>query len=187
VTAAANAKRERARETQRQMTRWTFTAALAGALWLAACDGQEPPPAVSRQTPIVPVDTGTVRIETGGRTVHLSVEIAATEEQQRVGLMERASLPEDEGMLFVYDEPQPGSAGFTMFRTLVPLDIAFLDRAGRILVIVPMEPCQSPVAFWCDHHAPGIPYNAALEVNHGFFERHGIDTGARVQLISRSP
>ncbi len=37
-----------------------------------------------------------------GRTLHL--EVARTEPEKERGLMERRSLGEDEGMVFVYDE-----------------------------------------------------------------------------------
>lgn len=121
-----------------------------------------------------------VRILTASDTFHLSVEIAETLEQQRIGLMERRSLPADEGMLFMYTQPQPGTAPFFMFRTRIPLDIAFLDAAGRIVAVRQMEPCTSPVATWCEQYAPGVPYTAALEVNQGYFEARGIGVGDRM-------
>jgi uncharacterized protein len=121
-----------------------------------------------------------VRIMTANDTVHLSVEIAETLEQQRIGLMERRSLPADEGMLFVYTEPQPGTASFFMFRTRIPLDIAFVDASGRLVAIRQMEPCTSPVAAWCERYGPGVPYIAALEVNSGYFEARGVEVGDRV-------
>jgi uncharacterized protein len=151
-------------------------------VWFAvACGpGDAMPQDVSRQSPIVPLDTGTVWIETPTDTFRVSVEIAATPDQQRTGLMERRSLPEDEGMLFVYSEPQPHTAGFYMFRTRIPLDIAFIDAAGYIVAIRQMEPCTSPVSALCERYEPGVPYSAALEVNRGYFEARGVGVGDRV-------
>jgi len=98
-------------------------------------------------------------------------------------LMERPSLPEDHGMLFVYDEVQPGSAGFWMYRTLIPLDIAYIDTGERIVAILPMDPCGSPNPAVCRLHPPGVPYLRALEVNRGHFARRGIGVGDRVVLL----
>jgi uncharacterized protein len=137
----------------------------------------------SRQSPIVPLDTGTVVIETAQDTLRISVEIAETPAQKQVGLMERTAVPDHEGMIFLYDEPQPGDAPFYMFRTRIPLDIAFIDADGRIISVLRMEPCTSPVADWCDRYAPGVPYSGALEVGAGYFERHGVRAGDRILLI----
>jgi uncharacterized protein len=148
------------------------------------CGVEDPRPTpVSRQAPIIPLDTGTVRIETGSDTLRISAEIAETPDQQRIGLMERTSLPEGEGMIFIYERAQPGSAPFHMFRTRIPLDIAFMDEEGRIVAIRQMEPCISPVADLCRRYTPDVPYAAALEVPEGFLERHGITPGDRVVLM----
>lgn len=124
-----------------------------------------------------------VRLEIRGArgSVAVRAEIAATVAQRSQGLMERLHLPPDAGMLFLYREPQGADAGFWMYRTRIPLDIAFLDGEGRILTIVAMEPCRDPVASGCPIYAPGVPYRAALEVNRGFFVRNGIAVGDRVR------
>jgi uncharacterized protein len=161
--------------------------AVGGSLvgWLAVaacCSAGEMPGEVTRQAPIVPLDTGTVLVMTGTDTFRVSVEVARTHEQQSIGLMERSSLGADEGMLFVYDEPRPPDASFYMFRTRIPLDIAFVDEASRIVAIRGMEPCTSPVARACPQYSPGVPYSAALEVNRGYFQARGVSAGDRVVL-----
>ena len=45
----------------------------------------------------------TVRLKAGGKIVH--AEVAATDAQRERGLMYRKSLPENNGMLFVFDRP----------------------------------------------------------------------------------
>lgn len=140
---------------------------------------------VTRAEPIIPLDSGLVRIETAEDTIRLNVEIAETPEQKRTGLMERRVLPDDEGMLFVYEEEQAPTDPFYMFRTRIPLDIAFMDATGRVVAIRQMEPCTSPDPRWCERYPPGVPYHAALEVNLGFLERHGIGIGDRVRLVER--
>src|SRR5690606_4176146 len=133
---------------------------------------------------IIPLDSGMVRIATPTDSFLVSVEIADDIEQQRIGLMERDHLPEDEGMIFVYDEPRDG--GFYMFRTRIPLDIAFYDADGRIVSIHTMTPCTSPAASFCETYGPEGLYLGALEVNAGYFARHGVGVGDRIELISRS-
>lgn len=151
-------------------------------LALAGCEREDAPAASgdAGAAPLVAFDTTTVRIETGADTFHLSVEVAETESQRSYGLMDRESLQEDAGMLFVYSEPQDSTAGFWMYRTRVPLDIAFLDDQGRIVSILSMEPCPSPYPQVCRTYSPGTPYAAALEVNRGYFARRGITPGDRV-------
>lgn len=128
-----------------------------------------------------------LRIAGTNGVVSIRAEIAATGAARGRGLSERRALAEDAGMLFLYAETQAPDAGFWMYRTRIPLDIAFLDGAGRILAIRTMQPCPSAVALECPTFAPGMPYRAALEVNRGFFARHGIAVGDRVRLPEGMP
>lgn len=134
--------------------------------------------------PAIAFDTAAVLVETETDTFRLSVELAETPEQKAYGLMERPHLPEEHGMLFLYAEPQPAGSGFWMFRTRIPLDIAFLDDEGRIVAILAMEPCESPNPAVCRTYSPGVPYSAALEVNRGYFERRGVEVGDRVVRLN---
>jgi uncharacterized protein len=157
------------------------------AAWLlataAACEPRDRN-ALGVDAPVA-FDTTTVIIETAGSEVTITAELADTNEQRAYGLMERESLPPDHGMLFTYPDRQDGGSGFWMYRTLIPLDIAFLDEAGQIVAIEQMRPCEATNPRLCPVYSPGVPYVAALEVNHGFFGRHGIQTGDRVRRIDR--
>lgn len=137
--------------------------------------------------PPVAFDSGTVLLKTDSDTLELSVEIARTNQQRSYGLMEREHLDEDAGMLFVYPNQQDGDVGFWMFRTLIPLDIAFIDREGKIVAIRQMEPCPSPNPQVCPIYSPGKPYLTALEVNRGYFADRNIDVGDRVVLVEEEP
>ncbi len=161
--------------------------ALGVAVFCAAgCEGQAAPvPEVSREHPVIPVDSGIVRIESGGSVFRINVEIAETREQQSTGLMERRALAADEGMLFLYAEEQADSDSFYMFRTRIPLAIAFADSTGQIVATREMEPCPHPVADWCEQYAPGSSYRSALEVNGGYFDSKGIGVGDRIVLEKR--
>lgn len=163
--------------------RWVVSCLLATALASLACSPpSDDPPPVTRETPLVPVDTGTAAVISGADTFRVRVELAETPEQQRTGLMERDSMPEDEGMLFLYDEPRQPDDPFYMFRTRIPLDIAFFDASGTIVAIRQMEPCQSRYPADCPLYTPGQPYLGALEVNRGWLESRGVGVGDRIEL-----
>jgi uncharacterized membrane protein (UPF0127 family) len=107
------------------------------------------------------------------------VEIAATEEEKRTGLMYRRSLGENSGMLFVYENE--GRWAMWMRNTYVPLSVAFIDRSGRILNIEDMQPLTE------DSHQAAGPAKYALEMNQGWFARRGIGKGDKVQGLEQFP
>ena len=59
------------------------------------------------------------------------VKVAQTTEEQENGLQGVTDLPKDEGMLFVFDEPQEIS--MWMKDTLIPLDIIFIDPETTVI------------------------------------------------------
>lgn len=154
------------------------------ALLLASCMNAEGDRLVtaSRQSPIVPLDSGVAVIETASDSFAVRVEIAETPDQAEIGLMERDALPQDEGMIFLFGEERDASAGFWMYRTRIPLDIAYLDSDGRIVAIRSMDACGSRHPAGCAKYPPGVPYWSALEVNRGYFTSRGIDLGARITV-----
>jgi uncharacterized protein len=112
-----------------------------------------------------------------GEEVEVAVEIADTQEEREVGLMHRESLPDDAGMIFLFEEEIAG--GFWMKNTLIPLSIAFADGDGTILRILDMEPCEADP---CEIYDPGVSYASALEVNQGAFESWGVEEGDLLTL-----
>jgi uncharacterized protein len=154
---------------------------VALALLVSACDRaeNEPDPAYAQ---LGNFDTAAIHIITGKDTLPLTVEVASTPEQHQLGLMERTTLPETQGMIFVYETPQDTLGGFWMYRTRIPLDIAFIDPAGSIVTIHTMQPCISPNPQLCASYRPTAPYLHVLEVNAGYFGRHGVEVGDTVRL-----
>lgn len=109
--------------------------------------------------------------------VRLTAEVADTADTRRQGLMFRESLPEDHGMLFVWQEPQ--RYAMWMFNTPLPLSVAFIDAEGRIVNIEEMQPHSRTL-----HHAAAT-VRYALEMEQGWFERHGIGAGERIKGLPR--
>lgn len=123
--------------------------------------------AMAQQTlPTIELRAGMYRIE---------AEVARTEKQHEIGLMHRTSMPQQAGMLFVFDKAQEYC--FWMKNTLIPLSIAFLDDAGKIVNIADMKP-QSE-----ENHCAAKPVRYALEMNLGWFKSKGIKPGASIQGI----
>ncbi|PMR73401.1 DUF192 domain-containing protein [Billgrantia endophytica] len=124
-------------------------------------------------------------IETGREAHRLEVEMARTTAQRQFGLMDRDHLDPEAGMLFVYDRLQPAGSGFWMYRTRIPLDIAFIDSQGRIAAVHTMQPCRSDNPADCPATLAGASYLAALEVNAGYFTERGIGVGDCVDWPGR--
>ena len=127
----------------------------------------------------LPLGMLVIRGRSGSDAV-LSVEIAETQQARRQGLMGRRHLPQDAGMVFLFERPT--TAGFWMKNTLIPLSVAFWGRGGRIVKILDMRPCRQAA---CPSYSPGVSYVGAVEANIGFFEDAGIQAGDRVQLVRR--
>lgn len=114
---------------------------------------------------------------TESEQIPVRLEHAVTPEQRRLGLMERSPLPDNGGMLFWYREQRAASAGFWMYRTRIPLDIAWLDEDGVILARDTIPPCKTDSAGNCPSWSPGVPHHRVLEMNAGFFDEHHVAVG----------
>ncbi len=134
---------------------------------VAACDDD-------RDEPLPLLPTAEIRVEGDGVSETLTVELARTSRQHQQGLMYRQELPEDRGMLFLFESEQNG--GFWMKNTYLPLDIAYLAEDGTVQEIRQGKPLDETIL------RPGDPYWMVLEVNAGWFERHGLGVGARVMV-----
>jgi len=153
--------------------------ALLAVLFVACSPGES---ADAAWTSPVPFDTAVAVLVGGSDSLLLRVEVARTQEQRSFGLMTRPSLATEAGMLFLHEARQDTSDGFWMFRTLIPLDIAFIDSLGTIIDIHSMEPCTSPNPEWCRAYKSARPYFSALEVNRGFLAERGFKVGDRVVI-----
>lgn len=130
-------------------------------------------------TPSCDVPPTSLKFDTTNGTVSLRVETADTPEERAKGLMGRTSLPADQGMAFLYDEPTPDS--FWMKDTLIPLSIAFWGKGERIISILDMSPCTTDP---CRTYSPGVPFVGAVEADQGYFAEHGIRVGDRIHYVA---
>ncbi len=109
----------------------------------------------------------------------VTAEIADDDRERTIGLMNRTSLAENAGMIFIFDDEKHRS--FWMKNTLIPLDMIFISANGAIVDITTMQPCKS---FFCESYRSKLPAKYVLEVNAGFAEGHGVKVGDRVELLA---
>jgi len=127
-------------------------------------------PAALAQMPTVELTAG----------IHLiRAEVANTSETRAQGLMFRKVLGPNEGMLFVF--PEPEAVCMWMKNTLIPLSVAFLDARGRIVSISEMQPRTET------SHCAAAPAKFALEMSGGWFAAKGIRPGALLPGVDKAP
>jgi uncharacterized membrane protein (UPF0127 family) len=146
--------------------------AVLAALALVACAGESPDlpaaPTGGFDAPVTVTFAGAPPIK---------AEVARTREQRARGLMQRTSLAEGEGMVFLFAGPV--NTGFWMKGTLIPLSIAYVDR-DRVVSTHEMAPCTEDP---CPTYEPAGPYTLAVEAPGGFFPDHGVKAGTKVTLV----
>jgi uncharacterized membrane protein (UPF0127 family) len=112
----------------------------------------------------------------------LRLEVADTEAERERGLMGRRAIPADGGMLFLFDTLS--NSAFYMYRTLIPLSIAFV-RDGRVVSVREMVPCLAAGPADCPLYQAGAPYTSAIEARGGTFTRADARPGDRVVVEGR--
>ena len=110
-----------------------------------------------------------------GREHRVSVELARTDAERARGLMNRASLPPDAGMLFLF--PESDDHSFWMKNTFIPLDMIFIDEGGGIVGLVEQATPGSLTL-----RSIGAPSRYVLEVNGGWAAARGVRAGDRVRF-----
>ena len=109
----------------------------------------------------------------GKKNAVVFLEVADTPEKKEKGLMNRPSLPQNRGMVFIF-KPKT-KVTFWMKDTLIPLDMIFIDR-GRIVEIVKSAlPNQTDILYPSDYAVTEV-----VEVNGGYSDKHNITAGDRI-------
>jgi uncharacterized protein len=102
----------------------------------------------------------------------IDAQIAQTPREQQIGLMFRKEMPQNEGMIFVFEKPS--TQCFWMRNTLLPLTAAFVADDGRIVNLVDMQPLTE------NSHCSEEPVRFVLEMNQGWFAKKNIRQGAKL-------
>lgn len=109
-------------------------------------------------------------VSAGKERAKIDVELAVNPRDQERGLMGRKKLAKDTGMLFVFNDDR--LAHFWMRDTLIPLDIVFFDRDGRIVWIHERAKPKDET-----YIMPPFPVRAALEIRAGAAKAYKITLG----------
>jgi uncharacterized membrane protein (UPF0127 family) len=117
-----------------------------------------------------------VQVKVGSKTVN--AEIADTFAKQMKGLMGVKSLPEDQGMLFVFDHPDIYK--FWMFNTSIPLDMIWIDSNKTIVYI--QQNAQPCFLLNCTSYSPNQNAQYVLEVNGNYTAENKISAGDKVEF-----
>ena len=118
-----------------------------------------------------PQKLGAITLTAGMYNIH--AEVARTEEERATGLMFRPTMAQQDGMLFVFEEP--ATQCFWMKNTLLPLSAAFIADDGSIVNIADMKPLTE------DSHCSAKPVRYVLEMNQGWFAKRGMKPGSKLQ------
>ena len=117
--------------------------------------------------------TGTLVLKTATGDHNFTIEVATTDQERALGLMFRRSLPENSGMLFIYDPPQ--SATMWMKNTLIPLDMVFISAEGKVHRIESNTEPFSTTVIPSEGEVVGV-----LELNAGEADKIGLKRGDKV-------
>lgn len=109
-------------------------------------------------------------------SARVTAEIARTPDQTTRGLMFRRHMDDNAGMLFVLGPEE--RASFWMENTLIPLSVAYIDKAGRIVEIHDMKPLDTTLV---TSASDKIMY--ALEMNQGWFLLNRIPPGTPIHPV----
>ena len=115
--------------------------------------------------------------------VTLDAEIADDSEKIEKGLMSREMLPENRGMLFIFEEERKYQ--FWMMNMKFNIDMIWLDANGKVVHIVEdAEPCIDAAHTSLCTFNPDEPAKYVLEVNSGFVQKHKINEDSVMRILT---
>lgn len=115
-------------------------------------------------------------VKAAGDTIRkIDIEIADIESERTIGLMHRRSMPDTQGMLFIFDREEPRS--FWMRNTLMGLDIIYIKADGTIESIA--KYCVPKLEKSVPSKGPAL---YVLEVIEGFCDIHGVEEGDKIDF-----
>mgnify|MGYP004528172191 CR=1 FL=1 len=124
------------------------------------------------QAMMLPVDGTPLVANTASGKQSFSIEVADDGTERERGLMFRKDMPDDRGMLFVFDASRP--VGFWMKNTPMPLDMVFIRVDGTVASIQQAEPFSEAVV------STPTPIRFVLELKEGTAVKRGLREGDRL-------
>ncbi len=116
---------------------------------------------------------------TGLQKAKIDIEIADDEYQRELGLMNRKSMQENQGMLFIF--PFERFQSFWMRNTFISLDMIFVDANKTIVTI------HKNTQVLSDQSYPSSkPAKYVVEVVAGFTDKHNIQVGDKLDWFGKA-
>lgn len=108
----------------------------------------------------------------------LELEKAETPEGRRIGLMNRTSLDNGTGMIFIWDSSE--ERRFWMKNTYIPLDMIFVTAEKSIRTIKKADPEPNVSEEDLKTYSSKGPVRYVIETNQNFTEKYDISEGDQV-------
>lgn len=174
-------------------TKWIFNIALC--LYITGCQNKNnnsgnttSTPAAAPAAPTTAPDNGPAFKKEGqlffiGKAKNdtirkIDIELATTDEERANGLMNRKSMSDEQGMLFVF--PAAEEQSFWMKNTYISLDIIYVNEQ---LEIVSVQKYATPLS---EESLPSFKKAMyVVEVNAGFCDKYHIAYGDRISFIKQ--
>lgn len=112
----------------------------------------------------------------------IQLEVAKTKKELALGLKYRKSIPENTGMLFVVDTPEP--IRLWMKDTYIPLDMIFMHNGVVNDIVKNATPCQKEQ---CPAYGGNLAANQIIEIPSGKTQRLGIKVGEEISINYLKP
>lgn len=112
----------------------------------------------------------------GNEKIKIDIELADTEYKRQLGLMNRKSMDENQGMLFIFNEERLQS--FWMLNTLISLDIIFVNKEKKIVTI---HKNTTPLSQ--QSYPSSEPAIYVVEVIGGFCNKYNILPGDKISWM----
>jgi uncharacterized protein len=145
-------------------------------LMLVACNAQA-------KKPIEPSQKINFTLDAKVKDKTWKVAVAATPEQQQMGLMFRTVLPDDEAMLFPFDPPRP--VAFWMKNTLIPLDMLYIAQGVIQEIKSQVPPCQKDPC--PSYPSKSMTIDQVVEIRGGLAQELGLKSGDRITFTPINP
>ena len=160
-----------------------FTPLLLLALLLAGCaeENTSPPPTQpAAEIPFRNDGTLTFLRDDGEEIVEIDIEIAQGDSATQRGMMQRTSIPDRSGMLFLM--PRVERHGFWMANTPLSLDITFVAPDSTVINTAKYTTPYSTESVYAEGRSEFI-----VETPAGFTDRYGITAGDRIRWARNEP
>lgn len=118
-------------------------------------------------------ELSTLTFSSGEQQIDFEVETSKTMQELALGLMYRKSMPENQGMIFLFETPR--QTAFWMKNTYIPLDMVFVNDKLQVNGIVEnAQPMNEKLIY-----SPARTI-AVIELNAGIVKQKNIHRGMKV-------